>query len=169
MIRAIVTADRNWAIGKNGSPITVIPDNERYIRSTTTGNTVIIGSRTISTYLIAQIPANRTNLVLSWNKDFKIPGAKIAVCNSVEDALKKAQESTGECYVLGGESIYRQFLPYCEEVEVTAVDYSYDADAHFPNLDKLPEWVLVEESEEMTHFDTVYHIKKYRRRTDYQN
>ena len=169
MIRAIVTADRNWAIGKNGRQITVIPDDERYIRSTTTGNTIIIGSKTISTYLTAQIPANRTNIVLSRNNDFKIPGAKIVVCTSVEDAVKKAKESTTEVYVLGGESIYRQFLPYCEEVEVTAVDYSYDADAHFPNLDKLPEWVLVEESEEMTHFDTVYHIRRYRRRTDYQN
>lgn len=169
MIRAIVTADRNWAIGKNGSPITVIPDNERYIRSTTTGNTIIIGSKTISTYLTAQIPANRTNIVLSRNKDFKIPGAKITVSTSIEDAVNKAKENAGEVYILGGESIYRQLLPYCEEVEVIAVDYSYDADAHFPNLDKLPEWVLVEESEEMTHFDTVYHIKKYSRRTDYQN
>ena len=168
MIRAIVTADRNWAIGKNGRPITVIPDDERYIRSTTTGKTVIIGSKTINTYLPAQIPPNRTNIVLSRNKDFTVTGAKITVCTSVGDALKKAKECQGECYVLGGASIYRQFLPYCEEVEVTAVDYTYDADSFFPDLDKMPEWVMVSESEELTHFDTVYHIRKYRRRTDYQ-
>lgn len=92
MIRALVTADRNWAIGKNGSRITTIPDDERYVRSTTTGHTVIVGSRTISTFLTAQIPSNRTNIVLSRNRDFKIQGANIIVCTSVEDALKKAKE-----------------------------------------------------------------------------
>ena len=55
-----------------------------------------------------------------------------------------------------------------DEVQVTHVDYSYDVDTYFPDLDKLPEWVLVEDSEEQTHFDTVYYLKRYLRRKDYR-
>lgn len=168
MIRALVTADSNWAIGKSGRPITSIPDDVRYIRQTTTGQTVIIGRKTLETYLVAQIPTDRTNLVMSKDPNYTLGGVEITVCTSIDEALAKAQEAEGEVYVLGGASVYEQFLPYCDEVEVTAVDYSYDADVYFPNLDKLPEWVMIEESEEMTHFDTVYHIRKYRRRKDYK-
>ena len=168
MLKALVTADRNWAIGKNGQHITVIPDDERYIRQTTTGQTVIMGRKTFESIITAHIPTNRTNIVLSLDPSFKATGQDNIVCKSVDAALSKAKELGTDCYILGGASIYRQFLPFLDEAEVTFVDYSYDADAFFPNLDKLPEWVLLEESEELTHFDTVYHIRKYARRKDYR-
>ena len=55
--------------------------------------------------------------------------------------------------VIGGESIYRQLLPYCDTAHVTKIDYAYEADTYFPNLDKLPEWKVTASSGEKTYYD----------------
>ena len=66
-----------------------------------------------------------------------------------------------DIYVIGGESVFEQFLPYCDVAHITSVDYKYDADAHFPNMDKMPEWKVTQMSEEHTYFDLCYEFKKY--------
>ena len=68
---------------------------------------------------------------------------------------------TEDVYIIGGGEIYEQFLPYCDVAHITSVDYKYDADAHFPNLDKMPEWKVTQMSEEHTYFDLCYEFKKY--------
>lgn len=166
MIYGIVTADRNWGIGKNGRQITSIPDDIRYIRSVTSGQSVIMGRKTFESIPTAQLQANRTNIVISRNEDYKASGAE--VFTSVEAALQRAGEVSQDTYVLGGGEAFISLLPYFDEIQVTHVDYSYDSDTFFPDLDKLPEWVLVEESEEQTHFDTVYYLRRYLKRKDYQ-
>ena len=166
MIYGIVTADRNWGIGKNGRQITSIPDDIRYIRSVTSGQTVIMGRKTFETIPTAQLPVNRTNIVLTRNSSYKAQGAE--VYNTIEEALLRAKESSEDLYVLGGGETFMSMLPYFDEIQVTHVDYMYDTDTFFPDLDKLPEWVLVEESEEMTHFDTVYFLRRYLKRKDYR-
>ncbi|MBO7631909.1 MAG: dihydrofolate reductase, partial [Lachnospiraceae bacterium] len=67
-------------------------------------------------------------------------------------------------YVIGGASIYRQFLPYCDTAYVTKIDYLYDADTFFPDLDADPEWECTEESEEQTYYDIIYRFTKYVRK-----
>ncbi len=166
MIYGIVTADRNWGIGKNGRQITNIPDDIRYIRSVTSGQSVIMGRKTFESIPTAQLPVNRTNIVVSRNPLFKAVGAE--VFTSIEDAVARAREASSDIYVLGGGELYSSMLSYCDEIQVTFVDYSYDTDTYFPNLDKLPEWVLVEESEEQTHFDTVFYLRRYLKRSDYK-
>ena len=69
-----------------------------------------------------------------------------------------------QVYVIGGESIYRQLLPYCKEAYVTKIDYAYQADRYFPDLDQMEDWELYEEGEEQTFFDIEYYFNKYRRR-----
>ena len=63
-----------------------------------------------------------------------------------------------------GESIYRQFLPYCDIAHITKIDYSYQADAYFPNLDENEEWEIVRDSEEQTYFDLEYVFLEYKRK-----
>ena len=75
------------------------------------------------------------------------------------EELKKYPEE--DIFVIGGESIYRMLLPYCTTAYVTRTYYAYDVDTYFPNLDELPEWKLVEESEEETYFDIEYRFTKY--------
>ena len=166
MIYAIVTADKNWGIGKNGRQITTIPDDIRYIRSVTSGQNVIMGRKTFQSYPVGQIPENRNNIVLTTDTGFRPHGA--AAAGSVEEAIRVANESKKDIYVLGGASVFKEMLPYFDEIQVTAIDYSYDVDCYFPDIDKMPEWVLVEESEEQTHFDTVYYLRRYLKRRLYK-
>ena len=69
-----------------------------------------------------------------------------------------------DLYVVGGESIYRMLLPYCDTVLVTKIDRAFQADRFFPNLDESPEWEMTEASEEQTCFDLEYTFTKYERR-----
>ena len=70
-----------------------------------------------------------------------------------------------EIFIIGGESIYRQFLPYCDTAYVTKIDHAYDADTHFPNLDEMPEWEMTEAGEEQTSFDLEFVFTKYERKS----
>ena len=78
------------------------------------------------------------------------------------EELKKYTDK--QIYVVGGESIYKELLPYCEEAYVTRIDYEDQADRYFPNLDEMEEWELYEEGEEETFFSIEYFFNKYRRK-----
>ena len=52
-------------------------------------------------------------------------------------------------------------LPYCNVAHITKIDYSYEADAYFPDLDKMTEWKITEESDEQIYFDLEYVFQKY--------
>ena len=67
-------------------------------------------------------------------------------------------------YVIGGDSIYRQMLPYCSKAHVTKIDFAYQADTFFPNLDQMEEWEVAEESEEQTYFDLEYTFVTYEKK-----
>ena len=67
------------------------------------------------------------------------------------EELKKYEED--DIFVIGGGSVYEMMLPYCNTVYVTKIDFAYQADTYFPNLDEMPEWEMTEESEEQTCFD----------------
>jgi dihydrofolate reductase len=93
----------------------------------------------------------------------EIKGAKVV--HSVEEALEEVKKySTEDVFVVGGASIYKQFLPYCDTAYVTKTDYSYQADTWFPKLDALPDWELTKESEEQTYYDLTYCFQKYVRK-----
>ena len=67
-------------------------------------------------------------------------------------------------YVIGGDTIYKQFLPYCNLAHVTKIEHAYEADAYFPNLDEMPEWTVTGESDEQTYFDLEYQFVRYERK-----
>ena len=103
---------------------------------------------------------DRVNIVLTRNMTYKKEGAIIV--HSVEEALKKAEEySSEDVYVVGGASVFEQFLPYCDVAHITSIDYEYDADAYFPNLDTFASWKVTRMSDEHTYFDLCYEFKKY--------
>ena len=84
-----------------------------------------------------------------------------AIRDTVLEELKKYDSE--DVYVIGGESVYRQLLPYCDVVHATRIDMEYQADAHFPNLEKDPEWIVTADSDEQTYFDIPYTFVKYER------
>ncbi|HJC49364.1 MAG TPA: dihydrofolate reductase [Candidatus Anaerostipes avistercoris] len=156
----IVNADKNWGIGKNNELLVQIPNDMKMFRSTTIGNVVVMGRKTLESFPNGKPLPKRTNIVLTKNKNYAAKGA--IVVHSKEELLEELKKYPEEdIFVIGGESIYRMLLPYCTTAYVTRTDYAYDADTYFPNLDELPEWKLVEESEEETYFDIEYRFTKY--------
>lgn len=159
----IVAADRNWGIGKNNSLLVQIPRDQKMFREMTTGKVVVMGRRTLESLPQKQPLANRTNIVLSENPKFKIKGA--IVVHSMDELMEELKKyDDDDIYIVGGESVYRQLLPYCNTAHVTKIDYTYEADAHFPNLDELQEWHITADSEEQTYFDLEYVFLKYERK-----
>lgn len=166
MISALVCADRSWAIGNGGSRLIVIPEDRKYLNAAAIGNTLIMGRKTFESFSEYELPLDCRKIVLSRSGALKYKDADVA--DSPQEALRLAKKYPGNIYVIGGAQCFAGMLPYCEEIEVTYVEYRYEADVYFPNLDKMPEWVMVSESEEQTYFDTVFYFRKYARRKEYR-
>lgn len=157
----IVAADKNWAIGKNNRLMWSIPADMKFFRETTKGNVVIMGRKTLESFPQGQPLKNRVNIVITRKKDYKVKGA--VVVHSVEEAVEEASKYEGELFVIGGESIYRAMLGYCDTAYVTKIDHAFDADTYFPNLDEDEEWEMTKISEEQTCFDLEYNFTVYER------
>ena len=102
------------------------------------------------------------------NSDANVSEGRITVLTNVTegDRLEELKKyDSNDIYVIGGESIYRQLLPYCDVAHVTCMDYTYQADTWFPNLDEDKDWVVAADSEERTYFDLEYCFKMYVRKT----
>ena len=163
-MKAIAAVDRNWAIGNKGELLVSIPNDQKNFRNLTMDGTVILGRKTLQTFPGGKPLRGRRNIILTKQAGFSVEGAEIA--HSIEEALQLCgydAENTDDVWVIGGESIYRAFLPYCSEAVITKIEYGYEADAYFPDLDADPAWTVSEESEEMTCFDIEYRFVTYKR------
>ena len=161
-MKAILSADRNWGIGCQNKLLISIPSDMKFFRETTTGHTVVMGRRTLESFPGGQPLKNRRNIVLTRNPEYSVKGAEVV--HSPGELLKLLEGSPLEdVYVIGGGEVYRLLLPYCDTVYVTKIDFAYQADTFFPNLDESPEWELAEESEEQTCFDIEFTFRTYRR------
>ena len=162
-MNAIVAADNNWAIGYKNKLLVSIPADMRFFQSETMGKVVIMGKNTLKSFPAGRALAKRKNIVISRDNKFSAPDAQVV--HSIEEALEAVKDyNTEDIYVIGGESIYKQLLQYCDVVHVTKIDYEYTADTYFPNLDELDEWVLDADSEEQTYYDLEYRFLKYIRK-----
>lgn len=159
----IVAVDRNWGIGQNNKLLVSIPADMKFFREMTTGKVVVMGRRTLESFPNGLPLANRTNVILTRNQDYHVKNG--CVCHTVDETLEELKKYRDEdIFVIGGESVYRQFLPYCNAVHVTKIDHAYQADAFFPNLDEMEEWEITADSEEQTYFDLEYTFLKYEKR-----
>lgn len=159
----IAAVDKNWAIGLKNKLLVRIPEDQRFFRETTTGKVVVMGRKTLESFPNGLPLKNRTNIVLTKDRNYDAKGA--IVVHSLEELLKKlAEYPSQDVYIIGGESIYRQLLPYCDVAHITKIDYAYEADSWFPNLDELSEWQIVADSEEQTYFNLEYYFYRYERR-----
>ena len=158
----IAAADENWGIGKNGGLLAHISGDMKYFRETTKGKIVVMGRKTLESFPNGLPLKNRTNIVLTGNKDYNVKDAIIV--HTVEELLEEIKKyPSEEVYCIGGDSVYKQLLPYCDTAHVTKIDFAYEADSYFPNLDEMPEWKVTAESDEQTYFDLEYSFMKYER------
>ena len=156
----IAAVDKNWAIGKNNELLVSIPNDMKMFRQMTTGKVVVMGRKTLESFPNGLPLKNRVNIVLTKNQNYQVKDAIIV--HSVEEVLEELKKYDSEdVYVIGGEQIYRQMLPYCDTAHMTKIDHAYEADAYFPNLDEKEEWKITAISAEQTYFDLEYYFVKY--------
>ncbi|MDO4519553.1 MAG: dihydrofolate reductase [Eubacteriales bacterium] len=162
-MNCIVAVDQNWAIGKDNKLLVSIPADMKLFRQETAGKVVVMGRKTLESFPNGLPLKNRTNIVLTSNKNYDGKGA--IVLNTIEEVLEEIKKyPEDQVYCIGGDSIYRQLLPYCNTAHVTKIDFGYEADSYFPNLDELEEWQITESSEEQTYFDLEYRFLKYEKK-----
>ena len=160
----IVAVDENWAIGNKDNLLVRIPGDHKMFQQETTGKVVILGRKTMETFPGKQPLKNRTNIILSKNPAYQVKGA--VVVHSIEELLQECRQYADEdIYVIGGESVYRQLLPYCSVAHVTKIDRTYAADAYCPDLDEDPDWEITADSDEQAYFDITYRFVKYERKS----
>ncbi len=158
----IVAVDKNWAIGLKNKLLVSIPADMKFFRDTTMGKVVVMGRKTLESFPGGQPLKKRTNIVLTKDKNYKVKDA--VVLHSIEEVLEELKQYPEEdVYVIGGETIYRQMLPYCKVAHITKIDHAYEADTYFPNLDEMEDWEVTGVSEEQTYFDLEYEFVRYER------
>lgn len=158
----IAAVDKNWAIGRENQLLVRIPSDQKFFRETTTGKVVVMGRKTLESFPNGLPLKNRTNIVMSRKADYQVPGA--VVVHDMDGLHRELQKyPTEDVYVIGGETIYRELLDECDVAHITKIDFAYDADAYFPNLDERPEWTVTGGSEEQTYFDLEYRFYRYER------
>jgi len=144
MIRAIVHADKQWGIGKNNDMMFSLPKDMKFFRETTLGNVVVMGGNTLRSFPNEKPLKNRENIVLSRGQ-VRDDCIIVPDFDSLKKAMKEREDK--EIYVIGGGVIYKELLPYCQEVLVTKVEAIGGAEVFFPNLDENTDFELVYESE----------------------
>ena len=162
-MKVIAAVDENWAIGKKNELLVSIPADMKFFRTTTTGHVVVMGRKTLESFPNQKPLPNRVNIVMTRDADYQVKGAVVV---HSEEELKEALApyDTDEVFVIGGESIYGQLIDQCDVAYITKIDYAYDADAHFPNLDEKQAWQVADESEEQTYFDLTYTFMRYEKK-----
>ncbi len=139
----VAAVDKNWGIGCKGNLLCRVSADMKNFRSLTIGKTVILGSKTLATFPGGRPLKNRRNIILSRRSDFFPDGGEVA--HSLEELLSLT--GNDDAVVIGGESIYRLLLPYCDTAIITKFDHEFESDAFIPNLDEASDWRLDSESE----------------------
>jgi dihydrofolate reductase len=156
----IAAVDANWAIGYKNELLVKIPNDQKWFQKITTGKVVVMGRKTMETFPNGMPLKNRTNIVLTGDRALRVKDAELVY--GIEELLEKLKQyNTKDVYVIGGESVYEELLPYCDTAYITKIDYTYQADRYFPNLDNDADWHIESESEEQTYFDLEYYFVKY--------
>ena len=156
----LVCVSRNWGIGKENQLLFHIPEDLKQFKALTTGKTVVMGHNTLKSLPGGRPLPNRTNIILSRNPGLVVEGT--TVCNSVQDVLIEVSGTPqNDIFVIGGDSIYRQFLPYCRHALITRVDDAPEADAFFPDLQENPQWKIRHESDFMEYEGLSYQYVEY--------
>lgn len=142
MISIIVAVSEDLGIGKNNELLWHLPEDLKRFKRLTYGNTVIMGKKTWESLPRKPLPG-RKNVVIT-----DIPGESFndaVTAYSIEDALSKCKKGE-EIFIMGGGSVYRQFIPLADRLYITHVHKKAPADVYFPKID--PEiWEVVEKEE----------------------
>lgn len=154
----IVAVDQNWAIGRDGDQLCYLKEDLKRFKELTLGHTVILGRKTLATFPGGRPLKGRDNLILSRDPDFTAEGGQ--VFHDIDALLAAAPDDS---FVIGGESVYKALLPYCDTAYVTKIDHAFPADAFFPDLDADPAWEVAQTEPPIEQDGLTYRYVTYRR------
>jgi dihydrofolate reductase len=160
-ISIIVAIASNNAIGKDNDLLWHISNDLKRFKELTNGHYIVMGKKTYFSLPKRPLP-NRTNMVIT-----DVPGEQIDDClmaYSIEDAISKMDKEE-ENFIIGGGSIYKQFMPHADKLYITRVHKDFDADTFFPEI-SLDEWKLIEKDEvkDDPQNDFTYSFETYERK-----
>lgn len=133
IISLIAAMGKNRVIGKNNKMMWRLPLEWKYFKETTLNHCIVTGRKN----LMAQGRAlpNRTNIVVTRDKNFMFDGCKIV--HSIEEAIEYAKSlGERELFICGGGEIYNQTISLADRVYLTIVDYSEEGEVYFPEFDE---------------------------------
>ena len=160
-MKMIAAVDRNWSIGKDGNLLVRIPEDQKFFKRMTLGKTVVMGRKTLDSLPGGRALKDRANIVLTRNPDFA--RENVTVVHSVGEALSLLSDiPADDVMIIGGETVYRAFLPFCDGAWITMIDAAFEADSRIPDLDREPGWDMVSESEPAEHNGIRCTFREYR-------
>ncbi|MDD2509571.1 MAG: dihydrofolate reductase [Syntrophomonas sp.] len=159
-MKAIVAVDLNWGIGYRGNLLQRIPEDMKFFQQMTLGKILIMGRETFESLPGKEPLKDRINIVLSKNEEFN--NEKVIICRTLTELFMELKKyDLDNVFVIGGESIYTQLLPYCTETYVTRIENTYEADKYFVNFDKIDDWELVSSSDLKNYNNIQFRFLKY--------
>ena len=150
-ISIIVAIAQNYAIGKDNQLLWHISDDLKRFKKLTAGHTIVMGKNTFYSLPVRPLP-NRRSIVISDVTGEKIDGCDMAY--SIDDAISLFDKDK-ENFIIGGGSIYRQFMNYADKLYITWVYKDFEADTFYPEIDETI-WKITEKEE---HFDEASQLK----------
>ena len=156
----IVAVYDDWGIGRDGTQPIALSADRKFFRETTRGCMVIVGRRTIEDFPGKKPLPGRVNVALT-RSNTEIPG--FTVVHSPEEAAELAK-TADRAMVIGGGTVYRQMLDYCDTAYITKVHVTPESDTYFPDLDEDPAWVLEETIQSGEENGITYDICLYKRK-----
>lgn len=150
----IVAVDESRAIGKDNRLLWHIPEDLKHFKELTAGHTIIMGENTY--HSIGRPLPNRTNIVVTLNQALALDGAWVV--HSLDEALEVArQKESVEIFVIGGASIYKQFLPRIDRLYLTLVSGTHEADTFFPDYSEFTK-VISEEKHDNGEYQFTFFV-----------
>ncbi len=136
-ISLIAAVSTNCVIGRNNALVWRIPEDLARFKALTMGHVLIMGRRSFES--IGRPLDGRTSVVLTRSSDFNPTGpdpqADLHIAHSPDEAIRIASGLVrDEVFVIGGEQIYRLFLPTANRIYMTRVHHNFRGDAFFPEL-----------------------------------
>ena len=130
----IACVGKNLELGRNNDLIWHLPSDLKYFKEVTLGHTVIMGRNTFKS--LPGVLKNRHNIVLTFKEDKDELPDEVEVLHSINEFLDKYKEKDELVFVIGGTSIYKQFIDLADTLYLTEVDGECKADVYFPEFDK---------------------------------
>ncbi|EOT29652.1 dihydrofolate reductase [Enterococcus saccharolyticus] len=143
MLVALWAQDKNGLIGKDNQLPWHLPADLKFFKETTIGKTIVMGRKTFEGMGKRVLP-NRQTIVLTRDENYQSDG--VLVMHTVEEVLDYANKVNHPVYIIGGALIFKDYLPYCDELLCTLIDEEFDGDIYMPTID-WSQWQLVQTTE----------------------